>query len=169
MRIRSLVPVVAAGLLVLLFFSCGNPVSEPAGIPTPSLLTIQLQSDSVVYTSWTQCSDNDFDAYILWRSQSAGIEADPSQAQAIKIFTGDPLQNTWFDSDVIAGETYWYALETRNTALLSAWSNELSLTIPLNEPDNLTVFFIDPSHGSYRRWRQKKRLELWQGQDTSHA
>ncbi|MCK5784931.1 MAG: MBL fold metallo-hydrolase [Candidatus Sabulitectum sp.] len=148
MRIRSLVPVVVAGLLVLLLLSCGNPVSEPAGIPTPSDLIIQLHSDSVVYTSWTQCSDNDFDAYILWRSQSAGIEADPSQAEAIKIFTGDPLQNTWFDSDVTAGETYWYALETRNTSLLSAWSNELSLTIPLNEPDNLTVFFIDPSHGS---------------------
>ncbi len=146
MRCKSLICAVAAG--VLAGFSCGDSPADLAGNPTPSFLTIQLHSDSVVYTSWTQCSDNDFDAYILWRSQSAGIQADPSQAQAIKIFSGDPLQLTWLDSTVVPGETYWYALETRNTSVLSAWSNELSLTIPLNEPDNLTVFFIDPSYGS---------------------
>ena len=146
MRFKFLTSVVAAGLLVVL--SCGESPVDSAGNPTPSVLAIQLQSDSVVYTSWTQCSDENFNAYILWRSQSAGIQADPSQAQALKIFSGDPLQNTWFDAEVTPGETYWYALETRNTSLLSAWSNELSLTIPLNEPNNLTVFFIDPSHES---------------------
>jgi beta-lactamase superfamily II metal-dependent hydrolase len=146
MSYRSLLAFAVVGLLVVV--SCGTSPIDSPGNPSPSVLTAQLQSDSVVYTSWTQCSDNDFDAYILWRSESAGIQADPSQAQAVKIFTGDPLQNTWLDTNLTPGTTYWYALETRNTSLLSAWSNELSLTVPLNEPDNLTVFFIDPTHGS---------------------
>lgn len=136
-------------IALALFLSCGtSPSDTGGGFPTPSVLSIQLQADTSVYTSWTQCPDSDFDNYILWRSTSAGIQADPSQAEAVKIVSGDPLQNTWTDLTVIPGETYWYALETRNTSILSAWSNELSLTVPLNEPDNLTVFFIDPSYGS---------------------
>jgi competence protein ComEC len=146
--LRNKLLILAVTGILLLSASCGKSPLDSAGNPTASFLAIELQSDSVVYISWNQCSDSDFDAYILWRSQSAGIQADPSQAEAIKIFTSDPLQNTWFDSLLTPGETYWYALETRNTAGLSSWSNEESLIIPLNEPDNLTVFFIDPSHGS---------------------
>ena len=146
MRFKILVSVVSIGLLSVL--SCGDSPLDQAGDPTSSFLSVSLHSDSVVYASWNQCSDNDFDAYILWRSEYAGIQADPSVAIALKVFSGDPLQLTWFDSTVVPGETYWYVLETRNTSQLSAWSNELSLTIPLNEPDNLTVFFIDPSYGS---------------------
>ncbi len=135
-------------VLLFLFSSCGDTPSELSGNPTPSILTAQLYQDSTVYVSWNQCTDTDFNTYIVWRSQSPGIAADPSQAQAVKIISGDPLQNTWIDITVEPGETYWYVLETRNTALLSAWSNEETLTIPLNEPDNLTVFFIDPTYGS---------------------
>lgn len=149
MHFRYTVSAVSAvAISFLLVLSCGDSPLDSSGSPSPSFLAIQLQSDSLVYTSWTQCSDGDFDAYILWRSQSAGIEADPSQAEALKIFSDDPLLLTWIDSTAVPGETYWYALETRNTSELSAWSNELSLTLPLNEPDNLTVFFIDPSHSS---------------------
>ena len=146
MRFKLVVSIITVTALV--FLSCGDSPVSLAGDPEPSFLTIDLHSDSIVYSSWSQCSETDFDAYILWRSQSAGIQADPSQAIALKIFTDDPLQLTWFDSTVVPGETYWYALETRNTSGLFAWSNELGITIPLNEPDNLTVFFIDPSHGS---------------------
>ncbi|HOP27306.1 MAG TPA: ComEC/Rec2 family competence protein [Candidatus Sabulitectum sp.] len=134
---------------LFLTLSCGEtPTDTGGGLPTPSSLSIQLHADTSVYASWTQCPDGDFDAYILWRSGSAGIAADPSQAQAVAIFQNNPLQNTLTDTTVVPGETYWYALETRNTSLLSSWSNEESLTVPLNEPENLTVFFIDPSYGS---------------------
>jgi len=145
MRFRIL----AALAIVLLCFSCGNSPSDTGGgFPTSSNLDIHLQADISVFASWTQCPDEDFDTYILWRSTKAGIQADPSQAEAVRIVSGNPLQNTFIDLTVVPGETYWYAVETRNTSVLSAWSNELSLTIPLNEPDNLTVFFIDPSYGT---------------------
>jgi competence protein ComEC len=127
---------------------CGNSPTDSPGNPTPSTLSISLLADSAVYSSWTQCPDSDFSAYVLWRSQSPGIQADPSAAQAVRIVSDDPLINSWTDTTVAQGETYWYVLETRNTGLLSAWSNEESLTVPLNEPTNLTVFFIDPSYGS---------------------
>ena len=140
--------IVLAFFLVLFGISCGDSPVDSTGAPSPSILTAQILSDSIVYASWTQCPDQDFDAYILWRSELAGIEADPSQALAVKVFEEDPLLNTWLDSTVLAGETYWYALETRNSGSASSWSNELSLTIPLIEPENLTVFFIDPSYGS---------------------
>lgn len=140
---------IAAATGLVLFLSCGKlPSDSGGGFPAASVLTIQLHADTSVYASWTQCTDEDFDAYILWRSTSAGIQADPSQAEAVMIQSENSVQNTWTDLTVVPGETYWYALETRNTSLLSAWSNESSLTIPLNEPDNLTVFFIDPSYGS---------------------
>ncbi len=140
--------IIAGVFSLAILLSCGDSPVESAGEPTPSILSIQLYNDSLVYTSWTQCPDSDFETYILWQSLSAGIQADPSQALAIKIITGNPLQNTWFDSTATPGESYWYVLETRNEAGNSSWSNELGITLPLNEPDNLTVFFIDPSYGS---------------------
>ncbi len=146
MRSKSILVLFVVFLLIVL--SCGNSPVDSAGNPTPSTLQIELYSDSVVYSSWNQCTDSDFESYILWRSLSPDIQSDPSQAQVLKILSGESLQNIWYDSTVVPGETYWYALETRNTSALSAWSNELGLTIPLNEPENLTVFFIDPSHGS---------------------
>ena len=146
MKSKSILLIVAVILLIVL--SCGDSPVDSAGNPTSSALQIELYSDSVVYSSWNQCTDSDFESYILWRSLSPGIQSDPSQAQVLKIITGESLNNIWYDSTVVPGETYWYALETRNTSALSAWSNEPGITIPLNEPDNLTVFFIDPSHGS---------------------
>ena len=146
MKSKSIFLLITAILLAVL--SCGDSPVDSVGNPTPSSLQIELHSDSVVYSSWNQCTDDDFENYILWRSLSPGIQLDPSQAQALKIITGEPLQNIWYDSTVVPGETYWYALETRNTSAHSAWSNEPGITIPLNEPENLTVFFIDPSHGS---------------------
>lgn len=143
---KKLVIAVAA---VLLAASCGtSPSDSGSGVPTASTLSIQLHADTAVYASWTQCPDNDFDMYVLWRSTSPDIRSNPSVAEAIRIVSGDPLQNAWIDSTAVPGETYWYALETRNTQLLSAWSNEPSITIPVYEPDNLTVFFIDPSYGN---------------------
>jgi len=139
---------VVLSLVAVTFLSCGNTPLDTAGNPTPSVLAIQLLADSTVFASWNQCPDPDFEVYILWRSLSPGIQADPSQADTAFIFQNDPLLNTWTDFSVVPGKTYWYAIETRNSSQLSSWSNELIITIPLNVPDNLTVFFIDPSYGS---------------------
>lgn len=147
MRLKT-ASAVFAGVAAALLLSCGKSPLDTAGNPTPSILSISLQADTVVFASWTQCPDPDFEAYILWRSLSPGIQADPSKADTAFIFSSDPLQNTWSDVSVVPGETYWYSAETRNTSQLSAWSNELPITIPLNVPDNLTVFFIDPSYAS---------------------
>ncbi len=134
-------------VFLILAVSCGDSPSDYSGNPAPSVLTVQLHADTAVYTSWTQCPNHDFNAYVLWRSQSPGIHEDPSQARAVRIVSNDPLQNTWIDETAEPGIHYWYALETRNEALLSSWSNEADLTVPVNEPGNLTVVFIDPSHG----------------------
>lgn len=135
-------------VLPVIVLSCGTSPTDSAGTPTPSVLGIGLQADTAVYASWNQCPDPDFDKYILWRSLSPGIEANPSLADTAFILDSGSQQNVHTDTGVVPGESYWYAVETRNTSGLSAWSNEAGITIPLNEPDNLTVFFIDPSYGS---------------------
>lgn len=135
-------------VLPVIVLSCGTSPTDSAGTPTPSVLGIALQADTAVYASWNQCPDPDFDKYVLWRSLSPGIEANPSLADTAFILDSGSQQNVHTDTGVVPGESYWYAVETRNTAGLSAWSNEAGITIPLNEPDNLTVFFIDPSYGS---------------------
>lgn len=137
-----------AVLLLALALGCGN---DPAGIqavpPTPSTLCAGVnQSGDRVDASWTQCPDDDFESYTLWRSDFPGISGNPSQAVAV-FSSMDPLELSFSDAGVLPGQSLHYALESRNTSGLKSWSNEVSVAVP--EPDpTLSVFFIDPTWGS---------------------
>lgn len=135
----------AALLPVLLLSGCGN---DPAGVlpPTPSGLSATVLESGAVHLSWNQCPDPDFESYTLWRSGNSGIADDPSLATAV--FSGmDVLSMVFTDSTASPGQYSYYALETRNTSGLKAWSNEVTVFVPDPDPV-LTVFFIDPTWGS---------------------
>ncbi len=127
--------------------SLSIPSSDP---PTPSTLSATYTGDmswAQVTLEWTVCPDPDFYSYVLYRSVIPGIENDPSSASVAGVVEeiGDVI---FEDNDVIGSTTYYYAVETWNEDQLSSWSNEFSITTPEITP-LLTVFFIDPSHGSY--------------------
>lgn len=122
----------------------------PASPPTPSELQGSYTgsgTEGQISLSWTQCPDDDFHSYRLYRSESPGIQSDPASAYLMCENTG-VSEVSWEDNGVQGLTTYYYAVETVDDTELSSWSNEVSVTTPDLTP-RLTVFFIDPSHSSY--------------------
>ncbi len=128
-RISTVLPVLA----LLLALSCGDDEGGPAGPgedPAASTLSaVPSTSQNSISLSWTPCADADFSEYRLYRSPSAGIADDPASATLVSVFDS-ALDTLWIDQDLDWGETYYYALQTRDTESLSAWSNEDHATTP---------------------------------------
>lgn len=122
----------------------------PAAPPTPSDLQGSYTgsgTEGQISLIWTQCPDDDFHSYRIYRSLNPGIQSDPESADLMCENTG-VSEVTWKDNEVQGLTTYHYAVETVDETELSSWSNEVSVTTPDLTP-RLTVFFIDPSHSSY--------------------
>ena len=82
---RSLLTVTAVLMAVLLAVSCGSDEANPQGSgtnPTASSLTVSVSSNTATLT-WTQCPDDDFSSYVLYRSETSGIAANPSGATLV--------------------------------------------------------------------------------------
>lgn len=114
---------------VLIVISCGddeNPAS-PGEDPTASTLSATSGTTNTVSASWSTCPDSDFSEYNLFRSASAGISANPP-ASPIRT-TSNISDTTYSDPGLNWGETYYYALQTKNTDNNTAWSNEVTVVI----------------------------------------
>jgi hypothetical protein len=93
------------------------------GSPTPS----ELYADETwltVMLSWTQCPDDNFMSYALYRSYSPGIAGDTTAAEKIAVFFDVSVQ--YYLDSTMALDSTWYALRTTNTLGLVEWSNEES-------------------------------------------
>jgi len=127
--------------------SVTTPPQEP---PAPSVLEGSYTGDGYfgqITLQWSPCPDDDFQDYTLYRSLEAGIQSDTASAQAV-FQTDDISRLQYSDNDVQGLTSYYYALRTRDQYQLVSWSNEYSVSTPDLTP-RLTVFFIDPTHGSY--------------------
>lgn len=119
--------ILAATMIVL---ACGDDENPegPGTDPTPSTLTAQAGLNNSVAGWWTMCPDDDFSEYSLFRSATAGISSNPPSSP-IKTTT-DVTDTLFTDGGLQWGETYYYALRTRNTGNNSSWSNEVQVTVP---------------------------------------
>jgi len=82
---------------------------------------------------WTQCPDENFAWYVIYRSDTPGIASNPGDADTSIVFSS--VSNTsWNDMDISEGNTYYYALKTVNTDDLASWSNEDSIVVPAAAP-----------------------------------
>lgn len=107
---------------------CGNSPSEPDNTaPTASVLSGSVNF-SLVQLSWTQCADDDFSMYRLYRSTSPDISQNPGTP--IAEFT-TKTDTTYNDSDVLQDQVYYYAIRTVDTGELSTWSNEIFAETPV--------------------------------------
>lgn len=119
---------VFALLFLVMLSGCGdsNPAS-PNDPPVASTLSAVVDF-SLVQLSWTQCSDDDFAEYRLYRSTSAGISSNPGTPIATFTNVSDLTYN---DSSVEQDEDYYYVLQTVDTGDLSTWSNEIHSHTPV--------------------------------------
>lgn len=101
--------------------------------------------------SWTECPDADFQSYTLYRSDNPGISQDTSSANNLGVFSPAGIVE-FIDNDVLWETDYYYALLTRDTENMHAWSNEIDITTPSsggsgNYPDSV-VAIIDVGYVS---------------------
>lgn len=116
-------------IAIMIAISCGDD-ENPAGSgddPTASILSATSGTTNTVFASWSICPDNDFAEYNLYRSSSSGISANPP-ANPIRTVS-NPSDTTFSDTGLGWGETYYYAVQTKNTGNYMAWSNEVQVVI----------------------------------------
>ncbi len=127
-KVKWFIPFVAMAA-ILIMFSCGDD-ENPAGTgddPTASTLSATSGTTNTVFASWTTCPDNDFSEYNLYRSTSSGISANPPSSPVRT--TSSVSDTTFSDPGLDWGQTYYYALQTKNTGSNTAWSNEVQVVI----------------------------------------
>lgn len=119
---------ILAALAMLMTLACGDSSpTTPNEPPTSSTLSAVVDF-LLVQLSWTQCSDNDFAEYRLYRSTSSGISGNPGTPIASYTSASDLTYN---DSSVDQDQDYYYALQTVDTGDLSSWSNEILVHTPV--------------------------------------
>lgn len=114
---------------ILIAISCGDDEgpADPGGNPTASTLSATSGTTNTAFASWTTCTDSNFDEYNLYRATSSGISANPPSSP---IRTASNASDTTFsDTGLDWGQTYYYALQTKNTGDNTAWSNEVQVVI----------------------------------------
>ncbi|MCD4702107.1 MAG: hypothetical protein K8S24_09665 [Candidatus Aegiribacteria sp.] len=127
-KAKWFIPFIAI-VTILIVISCGDDESpaDPGDNPTASTLSATSGTTNTVFASWTTCTDNDFDEYNLYRATSSGISANPPSSP---IRTASNASDTTFsDTGLGWGQTYYYALQTKNTGENTAWSNEVQVVI----------------------------------------
>jgi len=110
--------------------SCGDDESPaaPGDNPAASTLSATAGTTNSVYAVWTMCPDNDFSEYNLYRSTTSGISADPPSSPVRTV--SNASDTTFTNTGLTWGETYYYALQTKNSGNNTAWSNEVQVTVP---------------------------------------
>lgn len=123
-----------------------DSISTPGTAPTASVLSADSVVSSLVDLHWSQCPDDDFDSYRLYRSQTPNIQNDTSYAQRICTIS-DVWDTTYTDGDVTPDLTYYYALMTANNKDLFSWSNEVTVYVDSTGGalPNVTGLTIDPA------------------------
>ena len=115
----------------LLVFACGDDESNPqegGTNPTASTLTAAVDQNTASL-SWSQCPDEDFASYNIYRSTTAGIASSPSSATLIATISNSATL-THDDTGLDWNTPYYYALQTVDSSQLTAWSNEATITTP---------------------------------------
>jgi len=127
-NVKWFIPFIAIAAL-LIVISCGddeNPAG-PGDNPTASILSATSGTTNTVFSSWSTCPDNDFAEYNLYRSAASGISGNPPSTP---IRTSSNVSDTTFsDTGLAWGETYYYAVQTKNAGSNTVWSNEVQVVI----------------------------------------
>jgi beta-lactamase superfamily II metal-dependent hydrolase len=78
---------------------------------------------------WTQCPDDNFAWYAVYRSGTPGIASNMEAADTSVVFSS-VSGTSWLDEGISEGNTYYYAVRTVNDDNLDSWSNEVPVAVP---------------------------------------
>ncbi|MCD4701211.1 MAG: MBL fold metallo-hydrolase [Candidatus Aegiribacteria sp.] len=82
---------------------------------------------------WTQCPDDNFAWYAIYRSLTPGISSNAGAADTSVVFSS-VSGTSWIDTGISEGNIYYYSVRTVNTDDLDSWSNEDSVVVPSSAP-----------------------------------
>ena len=122
------------------------------------------KSNCEVTATWTECPDGDFLSYTLYRSTSSGISQDTTGVDNMGTFTS-VSSTEYVDGAVDWETTYYYALITRDTQDLFAWSDEESITTPSSQGGDITV--TEPTASTVWEYGQTNTTVSWTGTTTT--
>jgi predicted extracellular nuclease len=127
-NVKWFIPFIAI-TAILIVISCGDDESPagPGDAPTASILSATSGTTNTVFASWSMCPDNDFSEYNLYRSTSSGISGNPPSSPIRT--SSNASDTTYSDTGLAWGETYYYAVQTKNTGSNTTWSNEVQVVI----------------------------------------
>jgi beta-lactamase superfamily II metal-dependent hydrolase len=97
------------------------------------ILEISGKGGYQAHAVWTQCPDDNFSWYAIYRSDTPGIASNIEVADTNVIFT-TVSGTSWIDAGISAGNTYYYAVRTVNEDDMDSWSNEDSVVVPAAVP-----------------------------------
>lgn len=129
--IKKFIVVLLVLSISVLGIACNDDEENPQGAgvnPSASALSGTVATNST-NLSWTECPDDDFASYNLYRSETSGIAANPSAATMITTIT-DAQTLIYTDLNLAWETNYYYALKTVDSSQLTSWSNEISITTP---------------------------------------
>ena len=115
-------------IVIVMVSSCGDSSPTATNMPPGASTLSSVINFALVQLSWTQCADDDFAEYRLYRSTVAGISTSPGTPLAT--FT-NVSELTYNDAAVVQDQDYYYAIETVDTGALSTWSNEVLAHTPV--------------------------------------
>ena len=101
-------------------------------------------SGTAALASWTECPDEDFQLYRLYRSQSQESANDSSQAELV-FSAMEPESTEFIDSTLAWNSDYYYALQTTNGRGYSSWSNVAHVGTYGDPEDNWILELVSAS------------------------
>jgi beta-lactamase superfamily II metal-dependent hydrolase len=114
-------------------FSVSSALLEEHSVRGEVTLEISGKGGYQAHAVWTQCPDDNFSRYIIYRSGTPAIASNIEAADTSVIFTSVSA-TSWLDTGVSEGNTYYYAVRTMNEYDMDSWSNEDSVVVPADEP-----------------------------------
>ncbi len=162
------IALLVAIMMLALIVNCGGDDSTGPSESslTPSTLSLAYTGDSTVTcevtASWTSCPESEFESYVLYRSESAGIASDPSSADVVTTIT-DVNTTEYVDAGINWNTQYYYALQTTGSGVSSVWSDEVSITTPMQE--DITSYIL---YSIGDRWDYSFDSEItWSTKDST--
>ncbi len=100
-------------MIILIASACNDDEVNPQGSgvnPSASALSVSVSYNTATLT-WTECPDDDFDSYVLYRAETSGIASNVSAAVLVATIT-DRTILTYADGALAWNTPYYYALQT---------------------------------------------------------
>ncbi len=119
-------------------------INIPIDYPTAS--TLNGVEDDIVYLSWSQNPDSNFERYELYKSENKDVLGE------VIYLTNEKNNLTFEDTHTEEGKTYYYSLLVINTNGYFAQSNKVQINMPVIPPSYSELYGWNEGIYVYLNW-----------------